>query len=109
MQESDAQVGKDFLAQLFVHFVGGFERVFFVLFDHGIDDVGLVSGGYLLAHKLPDFIRPVIGHAASNDWGSSRRHFVDHADVEVAVEGQGQSPWDGGGGHHQDIGLGLNC
>ena len=37
------------------------------------------------------------------------RHFVEDADVEVAVESQRQGARDGGGGHDQDVGLAQSC
>src|SRR3984893_3161058 len=49
VQEFHSPVGKDLLAEFFVHFESGFELGFFVLLDHGIHHVGLVAGGDLLA------------------------------------------------------------
>jgi len=57
MQQSDVQAGEDLFAQLAVHLPRGFQFVLFVLFDHRINDIGLMSGGNLLADEVPDFGR----------------------------------------------------
>ena len=109
MQKLDAQVGKYLLAEFLVHFERGFEFGLFVLLDDGIHHIGLVPGGHLLAHELPDFLGAVIGDAAGDDGHAAGRHFIEHADIEIAVESQRQRARDGSRGHDQDIGLGENC
>src|SRR5579864_6656731 len=105
VQDRNIQVGKYFLTQLAVHLHRGLEFRFFVFLDHGIHDIGLMSGCSLLAHKLPDFVRTLVSDAAGDNGGSSRRHFVEHADVEVAVKGERESARDGGRGHDENVGL----
>ena len=68
-----------------------------------------MAGGDLLAYELPDFVGAIVGDAAGDDGGAAGRHFVEDADVEVAVEGQGQGARDGSGGHDQDVGLAESC
>ena len=77
MQQVDPQIGKDLLAQLFVHLDRGFQFGLFVLLDHRIDDVDLMSGGDLLAHEFPDFRERSSGDAAGDDGRASGRHFVE--------------------------------
>ncbi len=88
-----------------MHLERGLKFALLVLFDHGIHHIGLVSGGNLFAHELPDFIGPVIGDAAGDDGRPPGRHFIEDADVEIAVERQCESARDGSGGHDQDVGL----
>src|SRR5579864_529273 len=105
VQDRNIQVGKYFLTQLAVHLHRSLEFRFFVFLDHGIHDIGLMSGCSLLAHKLPDFVRTLVSDAASDNGGSSRRHLVEHADVEVAVKGERESARYGGRGHNENVGL----
>ena len=81
MQQADVEVGENLVAQLAVHLLGGFEFALFVLFDHGIDDVGLMSGGDLLADEVPDFGGALVGDAAGDDGRAARREFVDDAET----------------------------
>ena len=67
VQKPDPQVGKIFLLELLVHLDRGFQLALFVLLDHRIDDVRLMSGGDLLAHELPDFVGAIVGDAAGDD------------------------------------------
>src|SRR5208337_3688667 len=92
MQQTDMKVGENLLAQLAVHLLGGLHFALFcfrwVLFDHRINDVGLMSGGDLLADEVPDFGRALVLHAARNPRRASRRKFVEHRDVKVTVESE---------------------
>ncbi len=74
-------------AQALVHFDGGFQFAFHrTLFDHGIDDVGLMSGSNLLAHEFPDFVGALVADQARGDGRASGRQLVEHAGVEIAVD-----------------------
>ena len=46
-------------------------------FDDGVDDVGLVAGGDLLADEVPDFGGALLGDAAGDDGGAAGRELVD--------------------------------
>ena len=75
------------------------------LLDEGADDVGLSAGGDLLAHVGP---HPSLGVLALGraglDRGAAGRELVEHADVEVAVDGHRRRARDRGGGHHEGVG-----
>jgi hypothetical protein len=83
-----------------------FGLVVFCAFDDGIDDVGLMAPGDLLADEIPDLRRALIAGLAGDDGRSPGGQLVEHAEVEVAVERERQGARDGRRGHHQDIGLG---
>ena len=89
VQHCDAEVGKNFLAQLAVHLHGGLEFVVFTLLNHGTDNVGLMSGCDVLADKMPDFVGALVADSFGHDRSSSGRHFVQRAEIEIAVEGEG--------------------
>ena len=55
MQDSNAQVGKNPLAQFLVHLHGGFELGLFFFLDDGIDNISLVAACDLLTDEVPDF------------------------------------------------------
>jgi len=74
-------------------------------FDEGVDDVGLVSLGDLLAHEGPDLLGTFVAGAAGDDGGAAGREFVDDADFEVAVDSEGEGAGDGGCGHDEDVGV----
>ncbi len=76
-------------------------------FDDGVDDVGLVAGGGLLADEVPDFGGALFGDSAGEDGGAAGGELVDDGDFEVAVEGEGEGAGDGGGGHDEDVRLVL--
>ncbi len=43
-----------------MHLLRRFYFALFILFNHGIDDIGLMSGGDLLADEFPNFWRAQI-------------------------------------------------
>src|SRR5439155_2985036 len=94
MQNGYAQVGKNPLAQFFVHFHRGFELGLFFFLDDGIDNVSLVASCDLLADEVPDFGRAFIRYSASDNRAASGWHLVEHAHIEIAVKGEGKRAWD---------------
>ena len=96
------RLGK-FAAQRLVALHQRGEFQFLVLLDERIDDVHLVPlcdfGAHLAEHLLP----LVFGVVPGGHGFASRRQFVDHTDVEVAVEGHGERARNGCGGHHQNV------
>src|SRR5580704_17879998 len=98
MQQADFEFGKDAVAELAVHLDRGLDFVLFVFMDDGIHDVCLMSGGDLLAHKVPNFGGALVGDAASDDGRASGREFVEYAEVEIAIEGKGECAGDWGCG-----------
>ena len=52
-----------FLSSLYI--LIGFQFRLFVFFDNRIDDISLMPRRDLLAHKLPNFVRPIVGPGAS--------------------------------------------
>ncbi len=71
--------------------------------DHGIDDVRLMSRLALLAHELPDFFFAIAIDAPGLDRSSSGRKFIEHADVEVAVQRERKRAGNGRRGHDQHV------
>ena len=74
-------------------------------FDDGVDDVGLAALCDLLFDEGPDIFGALFGGAAGDDGSAAGRELVDHADVEIAVEGEGEGAGDGRCGHDQYIGI----
>src|SRR6266567_7461646 len=107
VQNSDLEVRKNFLAQLAVHLHGGFQFGFLILFDYRINDISLMPGRNLLADELPHFVGAFVTDPAGDDRGTAGRHFVEHADVEVPVEGESQSARNGSGSHDEDVRFGT--
>ncbi|KAF5063245.1 hypothetical protein DSECCO2_296660 [anaerobic digester metagenome] len=71
--------------------------------NQGIDDISLPSGFYLFANKLikcsPLLVVPVQGlHRFS-----SGRQFINHGDIQIAVDRHGERTGDRGGRHHQNV------
>ena len=75
-------------------------------FDDGVDEVGLAALRDLLADEVPDVGGALVGGAAGDDGRAAGRHLVDDADVEIAVEGEGERARDGRRGHGEDVGVG---
>src|SRR5207249_11171931 len=99
VQHCDIQIRKYFLAQLAIHFHRGFEFRLFVFFDDWIDNIRLMSRGRLLSNELPNLVCAFIANPAGDDWSPSRRHLVENADVEVAVESERKGSGDWGRRH----------
>jgi len=43
----------------------------------------------VLADKMPDFVGALVADSFGHDRSSSGRHFVQRAEIEIAVEGEG--------------------
>src|SRR5450631_1240980 len=107
MENRDAKIGENLLTQLAIHFHGSFEFVLFVFFDHGINHISLVSGGNLLAYEFPDFVGTLVADSPGYDGRPPGRHFIEHAEVEVAVNREGKGARNWSRSHHHDVGLCL--
>ena len=81
--------------------------VFFGSLDDRVDDVRLALPRHLPSDKIPHFLGALSGDAPGNDGRAARRELVQHAHVQVAVEGERQGARDGRGGHYQHVGLWL--
>ena len=103
MQQSDFQVFENSAAEIAIHFHGGLKFTLFVFGDHWIDHISLMSGGHLLANELPDFRGLFIGADAGVYGCASWRQFVEHAQIEIAVQRQRQRARDRRRRHHQNI------
>src|ERR1700688_511187 len=68
-----------------------------------------MSFGDLFADEIPDFGRAVVGDSAGDDGGAAGGEFVEDAEIEIAVESQGEGAGDGSCGHDQNVGLGESC
>src|SRR4029077_18411914 len=99
VQEAYPQIGEHSLVQLLIHFDRGFELLLLAFLNDGIDDVYLMSGGDLFAHKFPDFSRAFVRNATGDDRHAAGRHLVDDAHIEVAIERKSESPRDWSCGH----------
>ncbi len=106
VQKSHFQIGENLAAELAVHLDRGLEFALFILCDHRIDHVGLVPGSYLFSDELPHFRRLVVSDAAGRDRRASGRQFVEHAEIEIAVERERKRARNGRRGHDQNIRLG---
>ena len=76
------------------------------LLDQRAHHVGLAPGRHLRAHGVP---RRGVGRAGRSaqrvdDRRAARRQLVEHADVEVAVDGHRRGARDRRGRHHQHVG-----
>ncbi len=74
-------------------------------FDHRIDHVRLAAFVDLLLQEAVDLLDVVGGDVFGDDGLAAGRQFVDHGDVEVAIERHGERARDGGRGHHQHVGM----
>ena len=74
-----------------------------VVEDAGIHDVRLMSALDLPADKGPDLGQRVGGPQVRPDLAAARGFLIEHADVEVAVQGQPEGAGNGRGGHHQQV------
>ncbi len=75
----------------------------FRFFDDGINNVGLAALFDLAARGFPyagefGFIAPACVDGTAAGW-----KFVDHGEIEIAVERERESARDGSGGHHEDV------
>ena len=75
----------------------------FALEDERVHDERLPTLGDLVADEVVHRDALVFAHAERLDGFPARRHLVDDGDVQVAVQGHGQSAGDGGRCHHQHV------
>lgn len=83
---------------------GGLGVDFFGVFDEGVDEVDLASLVELGFEEGGDVFEFVVFADGGDDFAAVLWAFGDGGDVEVAVEGEGEGAWDGGGGHDEDVG-----
>ena len=74
------------------------------LFHQRTDDVRLPARRDLGAEELVDSTPLRLGAGHGDDGLAARRQLVEHGDVEVPVQRQGQGARDRRGGHHEHIG-----
>ena len=86
---------------MLVHFLRGLQIL--GLFDDRIYNVGLASRIHLFLEKAVDALDAILGNVLGRDGLSSRRHFVDHGDIQVAINRERQRARNGRSGHHQNI------
>src|SRR3569832_389903 len=97
MQQTDTQFAEDLLAQLVVHLDRGLKLLLCssfsnaALLDERIDDVNLLTLGDDLPRELPNLVSANITHRTCHDRSASWRQFIDHAYVEIAIDGHRQS------------------
>jgi hypothetical protein len=110
VQQADHEIGEHVLLEVPRHVGGRLQVDGLRLLDQRVDDVDLTPFRHLILQELVD-LRP-LGLAArlGADRLAAGRQLVEHADVEIAVEREGQRARDGRGRHHQHVGglaLGL--
>jgi hypothetical protein len=103
VEKTEAELWKNFLGETLVLIDGGFQFEF-RFFDDGIDDVGLTTGLDRTAKRFPDAREVGLGTHARSDGRAAGREFVEHGDIEVAVESQRECARDGRRGEHEDVG-----
>src|ERR1700723_558806 len=102
MQQAEFQLRENIPGESFIFGSRGFE--FHLRFlDNRIKDVSLASGGNFAANRFPRggqlrFIEPARG-----DRRAAGRHFIDHGDIEIAVNGESESTRDGRRSHNEHM------
>ncbi len=103
VQEAHAEIGEDVAGEMASHVGSRFEIHGLRLLDQGIHDVDLAAFLHLLAQELVD-LGPLALRAGHRLHRSpARRQLVEHAHVEIAVQGEGQRPRNGRRRHHQQV------
>ena len=103
MQHAQRHAAQRFLAKTVGQTHGGFHLQLVRFFDQRANHVGLPATVGLLADpriNLRAFAWPAhVGpHHPPAGW-----HLIQHRHVQIAVQGQGQGPWDGRRGHDQHV------
>ena len=107
VEEPDAQIGEDLLAQtgMGVHRCADIQR--FTLFDEWIDDIALAAVTHLPPQKTVEAF-PIRGlEPLGFDRRPARGHFVDDTHIEVAVNGERETARDWRGAHYEQMGDGV--
>ena len=102
VEEPEFQFRKDIFREP-LELVDGSFQLELRFFDDGIDDVGLMAGGDFAAEKFPDAWEMRLGGEARLDGSAAGGKFVEDGNVEVAVESERESAWDGRGGEDEDV------
>ena len=103
VQQADRNIGEDLLRQVLVHLLRRLHRLGLGLFDDRVNHVSLAARIDLAADRAVgqfDLVRRVM---LCQDSLAAGRHFVDHRDVEIAVQGHRQRAWNGRGGHDEHV------
>ena len=107
VDKGDAQVREDLLLEHGGVLLDGLAVVgeCVVFLYHGADDIGLPAGGDVLMEEGVDPLAVAAGDGEGVHRLPAGGELVDDGGVQVAVDDQGQGPGDGGGGHHQEVGV----
>ena len=81
--------------------------IFFGPFDHRVDDIGLAAQPDLFADEIPHFRGSLGGNPPGCDGRASGRQLIQYAQIQIAVERQGQRARNRRRGHHQHVWLSL--
>lgn len=104
VEQSDRMWGEE-STHAFVFARHGFDVVVIGFHDAWVNHVGLAAGGDLLGDEFPDaresFCRSDMGLDTAASGGQLRKY----ADIEIAIEREAESAWDGSGGHHEQVGI----
>ena len=84
-----------------------FQVALLAFLDQGKHDVDLSAGSYLAPYALIEGAELLVVVVLGRHGFAARGQFVDHAHVEVAVDGHGESARYGGGCHHENMGRPL--
>src|SRR5215469_13335496 len=103
--EAHGDLREDLAGEVLIHVLRRFHGLRFRLLDDRIDDVCLPALIHLLLQEAVDLLDAIGGGVFGDDGLSARRKLVDDGDVEIAVQGHGESARNGGGGHHEYIGV----
>ena len=105
MEQSNANIGKHNLREMPVHLLSRLHRLRFRFFDHRIDDVRLPAQHDLLLQKAVDPLHLIFGDVFGLDRFAAGRHLIDHRNIQIAIDGEGQCPGNRSRGHHQNVGI----
>ncbi len=82
---------------------GGFGFHFLALLDEWIDEVCLPTFRELRFHEIRDVLLLRLAAKGCDDLSAAGRFLIEQGNIEIAVDGHGESAGDGRGGHDQHV------
>ena len=103
VQQPDLILRIDLLGQFFCQGRGILQIHFFRFLDQRADNIGLMPLSQFFANEAIHPLPLAFAHMIGDDGLAARRQFVDHRQIQIAVNGQCQRAWDRCSRHHQHI------
>ena len=98
------QIRKHHARKMLVHLLGRLHRLRLGFFNDRIDHISLAARRRSAClRKLYTCSMRALLHVLGDDGLAARRHLIDHAHIQVAVDRQRQRARDGRRGHHQHV------